>query len=241
MSEKEKALYQSLVEETKREINDVVASEGFSKARFKIVTLLTRLRQLCISPRLLDENYQEESVKIKRLLDIIKELIKDKHKILIFSSFKSAVYLVKEALDRESISNYVIDGSVKGRDRVAMVDAFNKDKTNCFLITLKSGGTGLNLTSADVVIHLDIWWNPQAENQATDRAHRIGQTKKVTVLKLINKGTVEEKIIELQEKKKILSDNLIEGKNVATLDALTEEELTNLLSIGYETDHNNDK
>ena len=198
MSEKEKALYQSLVEETKREINDVVASEGFSKARFKIVTLLTRLRQLCISPRLLDENYQEESVKIKRLLDIIKELIKDKHKILIFSSFKSAVYLVKEALDRESISNYVIDGSVKGRDRVAMVDAFNKDKTNCFLITLKSGGTGLNLTSADVVIHLDIWWNPQAENQATDRAHRIGQTKKVTVLKLINKGTVEEKIIELQ-------------------------------------------
>lgn len=241
MSEKEKALYQSLVEETKREINDVVASEGFSKARFKIVTLLTRLRQLCISPRLLDENYQEESVKIKRLLDIIKELIKDKHKILIFSSFKSAVYLVKEALDREYISNYVIDGSVKGRDRVAMVDAFNKDKTNCFLITLKSGGTGLNLTSADVVIHLDIWWNPQAENQATDRAHRIGQTKKVTVLKLINKGTVEEKIIELQEKKKILSDNLIEGKNVATLDALTEEELTNLLSIGYETDHNNDK
>ena len=241
MSEKEKALYQSLVEETKREINDVVASEGFSKARFKIVTLLTRLRQLCISPRLLDENYQEESVKIKRLLDIIKELIKDKHKILIFSSFKSAVYLVKESLDRESISNYVIDGSVKGRDRVAMVDAFNKDKTNCFLITLKSGGTGLNLTSADVVIHLDIWWNPQAENQATDRAHRIGQTKKVTVLKLINKGTVEEKIIELQEKKKILSDNLIEGKNVATLDTLTEEELTNLLSIGYETDHNNDK
>lgn len=241
MSEKEKALYQSLVEETKREINDVVASEGFSKARFKIVTLLTRLRQLCISPRLLDENYQEESVKIKRLLDIIKELIKDKHKILIFSSFKSAVYLVKEALDREYISNYVIDGSVKGRDRVAMVDAFNKDKTNCFLITLKSGGTGLNLTSADVVIHLDIWWNPQAENQATDRAHRIGQTKKVTVLKLINKGTVEEKIIELQEKKKILSDNLIEGKNVSTLDALTEEELTNLLSIGYETDHNNDK
>lgn len=241
MSEKEKALYQSLVEETKKEINDVVASEGFSKARFKIVTLLTRLRQLCISPRLLDENYQEESVKIKRLLDIIKELIKDKHKILIFSSFKSAVYLVKEALDRESISNYVIDGSVKGRDRVAMVDAFNKDKTNCFLITLKSGGTGLNLTSADVVIHLDIWWNPQAENQATDRAHRIGQTKKVTVLKLINKGTVEEKIIELQDKKRILSDNLIEGKNVATLDALTEEELTNLLSIGYETDRNNDK
>lgn len=236
MSETEKAMYQSLVEDTKEEIDNVIASEGFSKARFKIVTLLTRLRQLCISPALLDKDYTEDSIKIKRLLEIVKELIKDNHKILIFSSFKGAVDLVKKKFDEESISNYVIDGSVSGKDRVMLVDAFNKDKTSCFLITLKSGGTGLNLTSADIVIHLDVWWNPQAENQATDRAHRIGQTKKVTVLKLINKGTVEEKIIELQEKKRILSDNLIEGKNTATLDTLTEEELTNLLSIGYETD-----
>lgn len=236
MSETEKAMYQSLVEDTKEEIDNVIASEGFSKARFKIVTLLTRLRQLCISPALLDKDYTEDSIKIKRLLEIVKELIKDNHKILIFSSFKGAVDLVKKKFDEESISNYVIDGSVSGKDRVMLVDAFNKDKTSCFLITLKSGGTGLNLTSADIVIHLDVWWNPQVENQATDRAHRIGQTKKVTVLKLINKGTVEEKIIELQEKKRILSDNLIEGKNTATLDTLTEEELTNLLSIGYETD-----
>lgn len=236
MSETEKAMYQSLVEDTKEEINNVIASEGFSKARFKIVTLLTRLRQLCISPALLDKDYTDDSIKIKRLLEIVKELIKDNHKILIFSSFKGAVLLVKKKLDEESISNYVIDGSVSGKDRVMLVDAFNKDKTSCFLITLKSGGTGLNLTSADIVIHLDVWWNPQVENQATDRAHRIGQTKKVTVLKLINKGTVEEKIIELQEKKRILSDNLIEGKNTTTLDTLTEEELTNLLSIGYETD-----
>ncbi len=236
MSETEKAMYQSLVEDTKEEIDGIIASEGFAKARFKIVTLLTHLRQLCISPALLDKDYTEESVKIKRLLEIVKELIKDNHKILIFSSFKSAVELVRNEFNKESISNYVIDGSVSGKDRVMLVDAFNKDKTSCFLITLKSGGTGLNLTSADIVIHLDVWWNPQAENQATDRAHRIGQTKKVTVLKLINKGTVEEKIIELQEKKRILSDNLIEGKNTTTLDTLTEEELTNLLSIGYETD-----
>lgn len=236
MSETEKAMYQSLVEDTKEEIDNVIASEGFSKARFKIVTLLTRLRQLCISPALLDKDYTDDSIKIKRLLEIVKELIKDNHKILIFSSFKGAILLVKKKLDEESISNYVIDGSVSGKDRVMLVDAFNKDKTSCFLITLKSGGTGLNLTSADIVIHLDVWWNPQVENQATDRAHRIGQTKKVTVLKLINKGTVEEKIIELQEKKRILSDNLIEGKNTTTLDTLTEEELTNLLSIGYETD-----
>ena len=236
MSDVEKAMYQSLVQDTKEEIDNVISSEGFAKARFKIVTLLTRLRELCISPALLDKTYTDQSVKIKRLLEIVKELVKDNHKILIFSSFKGAVELVKKEFNKESISHYVIDGSVSGKDRVMLVDAFNKDNTSCFLITLKSGGTGLNLTSADIVIHLDVWWNPQAENQATDRAHRIGQTKKVTVLKLINKGTVEEKIIELQEKKRILSDNLIEGKNTTTLDSLTEEELTNLLSIGYETD-----
>ena len=241
MTETEKAMYQSLVEDTKEEIDNIIAGEGFSKARFKIVTLLTRLRQLCISPVLLDKDYKASSVKIKRLLEIVKELIKDNHKILIFSSFKSAVELVKAQLDEESISNYVIDWSVSGKERVMLVDAFNKDKTSCFLITLKSGGTGLNLTSADIVIHLDVWWNPQVENQATDRAHRIGQTKKVTVLKLINKGTVEEKIIELQEKKKVLSDNLIEGKNIVTLNSLSEEELTNLLRIGYETDKEQEK
>ena len=236
ISKEEKIMYKALVDDTKEEIEKIVATEGFAKARFKILTLLTRLRQLCISPKLINEDYTEDSTKIKRIIEIIKELVKDNHKILIFSSFKSAISLLEKELDNESISNYVIDGSVSGKDRVKMVDAFNKDDTNCFLITLKSGGTGLNLTSADVVIHLDIWWNPQAENQATDRAHRIGQTKNVTVLKLINKGTVEERIVELQEKKRILSDNLIEGKNTTMLESLSEEELTNLLSIGYEKD-----
>ena len=131
----------------------------------------------------------------------------------------------------------MIDGSVPAKDRIEMVDNFNNnDDVKVFLIMLKSGGTGLNLATADVVIHLDLWWNPQAENQATDRAHRIGQTKKVTVLKLINKGTIEEKIIELQEKKRILSDNLIEGKNTSMLDTLSEEELSNLLTDGYKKD-----
>ena len=127
----------------------------------------------------------------------------------------------------------MIDGSVRSKDRMNMVEKFNEDDTDCFLITLKSGGTGLNLVGADTVIHLDIWWNPQVENQATDRAHRIGQTKNVSVIKLITKGTIEEKIIELQEKKKILSKNLIEGKNDSELLAsLTEKDIINLLSVG---------
>ena len=127
----------------------------------------------------------------------------------------------------------MIDGSVKSKDRMSIVERFNEDDTDCFLITLKSGGTGLNLVGADTVIYLDIWWNPQVENQATDRARRIGQTKNVSVIKLIIKGTIEEKIIELQEKKKILSKNLIEGKNDSeSLASLTEKDIINLLSVG---------
>ena len=144
---------------------------------------------------------------------------------------KRVLDLLKERLNKEHISFYSIDGSVKGKERLPLVDKFNEDDTTCFLITLKSGGTGLNLTSADIVIHLDIWWNPQAENQATDRAHRIGQIKNVIVNKLITKGTIEERILDLQNKKKILSDNLIEGhSNGEMLSSLTETEVRELLS-----------
>ena len=136
-------------------------------------------------------------------------------------------------LDKNSVTSYVITGSVKGKERMDLVEKFNKDNTNCFLITLKSGGTGLNLTGADIVIHLDIWWNPQVENQATDRTHRIGQKNKVTVIRLITKGTIEERIIELQNKKRILSENLIEGKNNSeVISSITEEEMKELLSYG---------
>ena len=112
-----------------------------------------------------------------------------------------------------------------------LVDAFNKDDTNCFLITLKAGGTGLNLTAADIVIHLDIWWNPQVENQATDRAHRIGQTKNVTVVKMVTKGTIEEKILDLQQKKKIVADNVMEGHSEQVLSKLSEKEMRDLLTM----------
>ena len=170
---------------------------------------------------------------MEKLLEIIKNYVKEGHKILIFSSFKTVVNNVKQLLDKEDISNYVITGSVKSKDRMNLVESFNKDDTSCFLITLKAGGTGLNLTSADVVIHLDIWWNPQVENQATDRTHRIGQKNKVTVVRLITKGTIEERIIELQNKKKILSDNLIEGNtSTSTISSITEQEMKELLSYG---------
>ncbi len=232
LPQKQKELYAFEVNNSMKEYENIVQKEGFQKARFKILQLLTRLRQICIEPRLLFDNYEDESVKMEEVLNLLHSYIDNNHKILIFTSFKSALEILKKKLDEENISNYVIDGSVSSKDRINLVDAFNKDNTNVFLITLKAGGTGLNLTSADVVIHLDLWWNPQVENQATDRAHRIGQTKNVEVIKLICKGTIEEKIIELQEKKKILSDSLIDSKseNIA-LSKLTENDIKNLLSI----------
>ena len=120
----------------------------------------------------------------------------------------------------------------KAKKRMELVEKFNEDDTNCFLITLKSGGTGLNLTGADIVIHVDIWWNPQIENQATDRAHRIGQTKSVSVIKLVTSGTIEEKIIELQNKKKILAENLLkDNDNSNVISNLSENDVKKLLSF----------
>lgn len=229
----QKALYLKTLKETEKEMEELIQTEGYSKARFKILQLLMKLRQICIDPSVLYEDYNKESIKIEKLLEIVKSYISEGHKILIFSSFKRVLDRVKVMFDKEDITNYTITGEVKSKDRMDLVEKFNQDNTNCFLITLKAGGTGLNLTSADIVIHLDIWWNPQVENQATDRTHRIGQKNKVTVIKLITKGTIEERIIELQNKKKVLSDNLIEGKNNSeTLSSLSEKELKQLLAYG---------
>ena len=150
-----------------------------------------------------------------------------------FTTFKSVLPIIRKQLDSNNITHYTIDGDVSGKTRQMLVDNFNQDDTNVFLITLKSGGTGLNLTSADVVIHLDLWWNPQVENQATDRAHRIGQKKSVEVIKLIASGTIEERILELQQKKKVLADELIEkgsDGNIA-LSSLSEEDIKNLIDF----------
>ncbi len=231
----QKALYLKELKTCQKEMDELIKEEGFSKARFKILQLLTKLRQICVDPSVMYDNYKYESVKIEKLTEIVKSYIAENHKILIFSSFKRVIENVNKKFKKEKISNYVIAGDVPSKKRMELVDKFNNDDTNCFLITLKSGGTGLNLTSADIVIHLDVWWNPQVENQATDRAHRIGQKKKVTVIKLVTKGTIEERIIELQEKKKLLSDNLIEGKNDSMLvSKLDKDDMIKLLSYDKE-------
>ena len=232
LNEEQKKIYAAEVKYANDEMTKLVQSGGFTKNKMMILSLLTKLRQICISPEITLKDYQGGSSKMENLLKIIKEQVLNGHKILLFTSFKTALELVKKALDEENISNYTIAGDVSAQKRKMLVDAFNKDNTNVFLIMLKSGGTGLNLTSADVVIHLDLWWNPQAENQATDRTHRIGQTKTVEVIKLICKGTIEEKILDLQQKKKMLSDKMIEeGMNDSDyLKSLTEKDIRDLLA-----------
>lgn len=232
---KQRKLYLSVLKDSEREFNELIKSQGFVKARFKVLQLLMKLRQICVDPNILFNNYNGESIKMEKLLETVTNYVQDGHKILIFSSFKMVIDRVKNMFDNNGISSYMIAGDVKSKNRMELVDKFNNDDTNCFLITLKSGGTGLNLTSADVVIHLDIWWNPQVENQATDRTHRIGQTKKVSVIKFITRGTIEEKIIELQNKKKILSDSLIDGNdNSLVLSNLDVDDVRDLLSYGNE-------
>jgi SNF2 family DNA or RNA helicase len=232
LSEEQKKLYAAEVKKVKQQIDEIMSTEGILKVRFLIVQLLTKLRQLCIDPRIVYENYKGTSNKIENLKDIVKKLVLDGHKILIFTSFKTALEIARTELANENITSYTIDGSVKSKKRMELVDKFNEDDTNVFFIMLKAGGTGLNLTGADVVIHLDLWWNPQAENQATDRAHRIGQKNTVEVIKLVATGTIEEKILEMQQKKKMLSDKVIEGDEMAQniLSKLSEKDIKNLLS-----------
>lgn len=233
LTEEQKKLYLAWLETTKEEIEKVVKDGNFEKSQILILSLLMKLRQICIEPRLIMENYKGESAKLVTLLDMLKQIIENGHKVLLFSQFPSALQFIKEAFDEEKITYYYLDGSTKSKTRMELVDKFNQDETNVFLISLKAGGTGLNLTSADVVIHFDPWWNPQVENQATDRTHRIGQKNVVEVLKFITKGTIEEKILELQEKKKRLSEQVIEGKERSelVLSKLDEEELRELLEL----------
>ena len=232
----QKKVYAAEVQKTREELDELIQTEGWTKARFKILQLLTKLRQICIDPSIIFDNYKGESAKIDELLKIVEETRANGHKMLIFTTYKKALDLIIPKLNNIGISSYYIDGSVSSKKRMELVDKFNNDDTDVFIITLKAGGTGLNLTSATVVIHLDLWWNPQVENQATDRAHRIGQKNTVEVIRLITKGTIEERILELQNKKRKLAELLIDNENHTEnqFSKLTEDDIKMLLSMDNE-------
>ena len=200
----------------------------FHKGRMQILSELTKLRQLCCDPALVYENYEGGSAKLDLCIELIQSAVESGHKILLFSQFTSMIEILTARLQEESISCFVLQGSTKKEQRAQMVEQFNRDDTSVFCISLKAGGTGLNLTGADIVIHYDPWWNVAVENQATDRAHRIGQKNVVTVYKLIAKGTIEEKIIKLQQMKKELAEEILSGDEIKTA-SFQREELLELL------------
>jgi len=214
-------------------MKDMIASqqeEDFQKNKLQILAELTKIRQICCDPELLFEKYDGGSAKRIACLELIQSAMEGGHKMLVFSQFTSMLELLERDLAREGISYYKITGSTPKQQRVELVNAFNGDDTPVFLISLKAGGTGLNLTGADVVIHYDPWWNQAVQNQATDRAHRIGQTKAVSVYKLIAKGTIEEKIVKMQEDKRDLADAVLSGEN-GSITQMSKEELLELLGM----------
>jgi SNF2 family DNA or RNA helicase len=207
-NEEEKKLYYANMIQVHKELATKYNVE--SNKRFEILAMLTRLRQLCLDPRLVYEDIEEPSSKIKGCIELLHSLKDNNKKVLLFSSFTSVLDLLGQKLKEEHISYYMLTGSNSKEERQRLVNQFQNDSTDVFLISLKAGGTGLNLTAAEAVIHFDPWWNMSAQNQATDRAYRIGQNKSVQVFKLIMKDSIEEKIQNLQELKKNLADTFIE-------------------------------
>ncbi len=196
--------------------------------KLEILAQLTRLRQICCDPSLCYENYNGGSAKLETCISLITSAIESGHKLLLFSQFASMLDIIARRLEKEGVRFYMLTGATPKEERNRMVNAFQKDDVPVFLISLKAGGTGLNLTAADIVIHYDPWWNVAAQNQATDRAHRIGQNRQVTVYKLIMKNTIEENILRLQESKQMLADQIVR-EGMVSLGELGREELLEIL------------
>ena len=228
MEEEQEKIYLSYLAQTKKEVAEELSDSTFEKSKFKILMLLTRLRQICCHPSLFIENYNKGSGKLKQCLDLVTDAIDSGHKILIFSSYTSMFEIMEKELNKLNIEYFKLIGDTPVSKRIEMVDEFNNNESiKVFLISLKAGGTGLNLTSADVVIHYDPWWNVSSENQATDRAYRIGQKNSVQVYKLITSNSIEEKINKMQERKEKLSKDVLSTEQTF-INKMSKEEILDL-------------
>ena len=222
MSPEQRKLYDAICLKAKNELDET------GKA-FNVLHLLTRLRQICVSPSLFVETYKGTSGKIDGLLSLITEYIGSGHRILLFSQFVQALDLIENELQKINIEYFKLTGATTAEKRVQYMNEFNaNDRVKIFLISLKAGGTGLNLIGADTIIHLDPWWNVASENQASDRAYRIGQTRNVEVIKLILENSIEERVIELQQIKKDLIDKVISDDD-SSITNLSKEDIEFLL------------
>ena len=225
MQNEQLKLYKSYMANAKQEVKEELSQNGFERSQIKILSLLMRLRQICCHPSLFISNYKGESSKLNQCIEVLKDAIASGHKILLFSGYSSMLEIIENKLQKENIKYFKLTGQTKVGDRIKLVEEFNNnDDIKVFLISLKAGGTGLNLIGADMVIHYDPWWNLSAENQATDRTYRIGQKKNVQVYKLITKDSIEERIYELQQKKANLAKAMLSTEQTF-INKLTKEDI----------------
>ena len=228
MGEEQRKIYMAYLEKAKEDLDEEIKNKGYEKSRMKILAILTRLRQICCHPSLFIDNYNNTSSKLEQCMEIIEDATNAGHKILVFSGYTSMFNILENELEKSNIKYFKLTGATKVDERIKLVDEFNENKDiKVFLISLKAGGTGLNLTGADMVIHYDPWWNISTENQATDRAYRIGQKNNVQVYKLITSNSIEEKIYELQKKKSKLIDNVLDTR-MSFINKLSKEDIMNL-------------
>ena len=232
LTNEQKTIYLAYLRQMQDEINQM-DSATFKKNRISILAGLTRLRQICCDPRLFIDDYEGGSGKLDQVKDLLLAAKENNRRVLLFSQFTSMLTIIEQALDEIGLSHFYLRGSTPPKDRIEMVDAFNEGDRDVFLISLKAGGTGLNLTGADTVILYDLWWNPAVEEQAAGRAHRMGQEKVVEVWRMIAEGTIEERMNTLQNEKRELFQKVIQG-NETQLQQMTEEDIRLILSIGEE-------
>lgn len=230
LTEEQKKLYLAQVRRLARDVETVAAENRFQESRFQILSGLTRLRQICCHPQLILPQEEHSSGKFERLLEIVEDGLESGQRMVIFSQFTSMLALIRQAFDQRNWLYHYLDGSTPVQERVDLAERFNAGEHSLFLISMKAGGTGLNLTGGDTVILFDTWWNPAVEEQAADRVYRFGQKKTVQVIKLITTGTIEEKMLALHEKKKALVEEIIQPGE-QSLTSMTLEEIKELLQV----------
>jgi SNF2 family DNA or RNA helicase len=229
LSDVQKQLYHSYVVSAREELSQLVKKEGFERVQIHVLATLTRLKQICCHPAIFAKDSVEpgDSSKYDMLLELLQNLMDGQHKTVIFSQYTRMLGIIRNDLQKMGIRFEYLDGTTK--NRLAVVNKFNEDdKIPIFLVSLKAGGTGLNITSANAVVHYDMWWNPAVEDQATDRVHRLGQKRSVSAYKLITLDSIEEKILQLQQRKKGYVKKVVSCDEEA-MSKLTWEEVLELL------------
>ena len=213
MSREEMAFYEALRQKAIAKLAESDATAGAK--HLQVLAEIMKLRRACCNTSLVMSDSSLPSTKLEVFGEVLEELLENRHKALVFSQFVDHLHIIRDYLDQNNISYQYLDGSTPAKQRKVRVDKFQGGEGDVFLISLKAGGTGLNLTAADYVIHMDPWWNPAVEDQASDRAHRIGQQRPVTIYRLVTKNTIEEKIVDLHQHKRDLADSLLEGTEMS--------------------------